>query len=152
MHRAAILRRLSDQLNFAMLSAGVHTQDQEKAMKIIFGTLLALASLGVMAQDKAAEPAAKETPKAKAADAPIPEKVPAKESEGSGPTVSIRTRDNGDVVEEYREGGIVRMVKVTPTRGKPYYIMDNNGDGRLDRADAEAAGGVVPVSWIIATW
>ena len=78
--------------------------------------------------------------------------MPAKESEGVGPTVSIRTRDNGDIVEEYREGGMVRMVKVTPTRGKPYYIMDNNGDGRLDRADAEAAGGVVPVSWIIATW
>ena len=121
-------------------------------MKIIFAILLSIASLGVIAQEKTAEPAAEATPKAKAADAPIPEKVPAKESEGSGPTVSIRTRDNGDVVEEYREGGIVRMVKVTPTRGKPYYIMDNNGDGRLDRADAEAAGGVVPVSWIIAAW
>ena len=121
-------------------------------MKIIFATLLTIASLGVMAEEKKAEPAAKEAPKAKAAEAPIPEKVPAKESEGAGPTVSIRTRDNGDIVEEYREGGIVRMVKVTPTRGKPYYIMDNNGDGRLDRADAEAAGGVVPVSWIIATW
>lgn len=121
-------------------------------MKIIIGTLLTLASLGVMAQDKAAEPAAKEAPEAKVEDAPIPEKVPTKESEGAGPTVSIRTRDNGDVVEEYRQGGMVTMVKVTPTRGKPYYIMDNNGDGRLDRADAEAAGGVVPVSWIIATW
>jgi Protein of unknown function (DUF2782) len=66
--------------------------------------------------------------------------------------VRIRTNDNGDVVEEYRQGGMVTMVKVTPTRGKPYYIMDNNGDGRLDRADAEAAGGVVPVSWVIATW
>lgn len=121
-------------------------------MKIIFATLLAIASLGVMAEEKKAEPATNETPKAKAADAPIPEKVPAKESESAGPTVSIRTRDNGDVVEEYRQGGMVTMVKVTPTRGKPYYIMDNNGDGRLDRADAEAAGGVVPVSWIIATW
>ena len=59
-----------------MLSAGVHTQDQEKAMKIIFGTLLTLASLGVMAQDKAAEPAAKETPKAEAVEAPIPESHP----------------------------------------------------------------------------
>jgi len=121
-------------------------------MKIIFGTLLTLASLGFVTAGNAAEPAKKEAPKAKAEDAPIPEKVPAKESEANGPSVSIRTRDNGDVVEEYREGGIVRMVKVTPTRGKPYYIMDNNGDGRLDRADAEAAGGVVPVSWIIATW
>lgn len=121
-------------------------------MKMFFGTLITLASLGFLGAANAAEPAAKEAPKAKAEEAPIPEKIPAKEREGAGPTVSIRTRDNGDIVEEYREGGIVRMVKVTPTRGKPYYIMDNNGDGRLDRADAEAAGGVVPVSWIIATW
>jgi hypothetical protein len=108
-------------------------------MSIIFSALLALA-----AQDAAAKPAVKEVP--------LPEKIPAKASDDNTPSVRIRTRDNGDIVEEYREGGIVHMVKVTPTRGKPYYIMDNNGDGRLDRADAEAAGGVVPVSWIIAEW
>ncbi len=118
-------------------------------MKIIFGVLLALAMQDVSAAEEAAEktvePAAK-------VEAPVPEKIPAKTNDDAEPTVRIRTRDNGDVVEEYRQGGIVTMVKVTPSRGKPYYIMDNNGDGRLDRADAEAAGGVVPVSWIIATW
>jgi hypothetical protein len=113
-------------------------------MSIIFSALLALAAQDAAATEKATEPAATE--------APLPEKIPAKASDDDAPTVRIRTRDNGDIVEEYREGGIVHMVKVTPTRGKPYYIMDNNGDGRLDRADAEAAGGVVPVSWIIATW
>lgn len=113
-------------------------------MSIIFSALLALAAQDASATEKTAEPTVKE--------APVPEKIPAKQSEDDAPSVRIRTRDNGDVVEEYREAGMVRMVKVTPTRGKPYYIMDNNGDGRLDRADAEAAGGVVPVSWIIATW
>lgn len=119
-------------------------------MSIIFSALLALAALAVVpAQDAAATEAPSE-PVAK--EAPVPEKIPAKASDDDTPSVRIRTRDNGDVVEEYRQGGIVTMVKVTPTRGKSYYIMDNNGDGRLDRADAEAAGGVVPVSWIIATW
>ena len=118
-------------------------------MKIIFGVLLALTMHDVSAAEKAAEKAAE--PAAKV-EAPVPEKIPAKTNDDAEPTVRIRTRDNGDVVEEYRQGGIVTMVKVTPSRGKPYYIMDNNGDGRLDRADAEAAGGVVPVSWIIATW
>ena len=119
-------------------------------MKIIFNVLFALAALTVVpaqdaaAAEKASEPAANE--------APLPEKIPAKGNEEDAPSVRIRTNDNGDVVEEYRQGGNVTMVKVTPTRGKPYYIMDNNGDGRLDRADAEVAGGVVPVSWIIATW
>ena len=117
-------------------------------MKIIFSVLMALAMQPAMAAEKAPKPAPKQATK----EAPIPEKIPAKADDKNAPSVSIRTRDNGDIVEEYREGGIVRMVKVTPTRGKPYYIMDNNGDGRLDRADAEAAGGVVPVSWVIATW
>lgn len=113
-------------------------------MKTIFSVLLLLVALDISAAEKTPAPVAK--------DAPIPEKVPAKANDDDAPTVRIRTRDNGDVAEEYMQGGVVTMVKVTPVRGKPYYIMDNNGDGRLDRADAEAAGGVVPVSWIIATW
>ena len=113
-------------------------------MKIILGLMLALTVQNAPAAEEKPAPAKKE--------APVPEKIPAKAGDDDATTVKIRTRDNGDVVEEYRQGGIVTMVKVTPARGKPYYIMDNNGDGRLDRADAEAAGGVVPVSWIIAEW
>ena len=113
-------------------------------MSVIFSALLALAAQDAATAEAPSDPVAKE--------APVPEKIPAKAGDDDTPSVRIRTRDNGDVVEEYRHGGMVTMVKVTPTRGKPYYIMDNNGDGRLDRADAEAAGGVVPVSWIIATW
>jgi hypothetical protein len=85
-------------------------------------------------------------------EAPIPQKIPAKAEPKDTVSVRIRTNDNGDVVEEYLQGGTVSMVKVTPKNGIAYYIMDNNGDGRLDRADAEAAGGIVPVSWVIATW
>jgi len=31
--------------------------------------------------------------------------------------VAVRTKPNGDVIEEYRVGGQMRMVKVTPARG-----------------------------------
>ena len=31
--------------------------------------------------------------------------------------VAVRTEKNGDVIEEYRVGGLLRMVKVTPSRG-----------------------------------
>ncbi len=115
-------------------------------MSLILSVFLAAAMAA-----NGAETAKSEKPTQKT-EAPIPEKIPDKNKDENEPTVRIRTNDNGDVVEEYRQGGMVTMVKVTPTRGKPYYIMDNNGDGRLDRADAEAAGGVVPVSWVIATW
>ena len=73
---------------------------------------------------------------APAAEAPIPEKIPSPPSEESVPTVNIRVEKNGDRVEEYRDSGRLTMVKVTPAHGKPYYLLDTNGDGKLSRAEA----------------
>ncbi|MGY0505784.1 DUF2782 domain-containing protein [Luteimonas sp. e5] len=50
-----------------------------------------------------------------------------------GAELAVRTEANGDVIEEYRVGGVLRMVKITPVRGVPYYLVDRNGDGRLDQ-------------------
>jgi hypothetical protein len=88
-----------------------------------------------------------------AQDVPIPEKIPSPPSEETEPAVTIRTGDNGDVVEEYRQGGVVTMVRVHPKGGGPAYtLMDSNGDGRLDKDDAEDAGGVSPVYFTIHEW
>lgn len=46
---------------------------------------------------------------------------------------SIRTEANGDVVAEYRVGGRIAVVKITPVNGPTYYLTDTDGDGRLDR-------------------
>jgi len=35
-------------------------------------------------------------------------------------------------IEEYRINGRLYMVKIIPARGYPYYLIDTNGDGRLD--------------------
>lgn len=64
--------------------------------------------------------------------------------------VAVRTEKNGDVIEEYRVGGQLRMVKVTPARGPAYYLIDENGDGRLDRSKGE--GPVSPVYWKLYGW
>ena len=69
---------------------------------------------------------------------------------GSAPAVSIRTEQNGDVVEEYRQNGRVTMVKVRPKVGIEYTMMDTNGDGRLDRSDSD--GPVGPVYYTIYEW
>lgn len=61
---------------------------------------------------------------------------------------AIRTESNGDVVEEYRVGGLLRMVKITPTRGVPYYLMDRNGDGRFEPPQ----GIVPPVYFKLYSW
>jgi hypothetical protein len=84
-------------------------------------------------------------------DVPIPEKVPSPPSEEAGPTVTIRSSDNGDRVEEYREGGKVYMVKVTPAHGKAYYLYDDDRNGRFDRSDAEK-NDISPVYWTIYEW
>ena len=85
-------------------------------------------------------------------DVPIPEKIPPPSSTEDAPTVNIHTMDNGDVVEEYRLAGQLTMVRVTPLHGKPYYLYDDDGNGRLDRNDAERNAGVSPVYWVIYEW
>lgn len=102
-----------------------------------------LASGGVAAQDAAAPTPTK-------GDVPIPEKEPAPVSRDSAPTVSIRSTEDGDVVEEYREGGRITMVRVTPKRGVPYYLYDDDRNGRLDRTDAD--GKLSPVYYTIYEW
>ncbi|KAF1712459.1 hypothetical protein CSC70_02775 [Pseudoxanthomonas kalamensis DSM 18571] len=55
----------------------------------------------------------------------------------TGADVAVRTADNGDVIEEYRVGGLLRMVKITPLRGPAYYLYDRNGDGKLDNENKQ---------------
>lgn len=56
----------------------------------------------------------------------------------------------GDLIEEYRVQGRLHVVKVTPRRGAPYYLIDTNGDGRLDSSEGE--GTVSPVMWKLFEW
>lgn len=110
-------------------------------MNMLIPLLFALA-----AQDagQAAEPAVRE-------EVPIPEKVQAPPAGEEPPTVSIRTESNGDRVEEYRQNGVLYMVKVTPERGPAYYLMDTDGNGRLNRNDG-AVEQVSPVYWTLYEW
>jgi hypothetical protein len=55
----------------------------------------------------------------------------------AGAVESTRTAGNGDVISEYRVGGQLRMVRVQPVRGPVYYLMDQNGDGHVDRDKGE---------------
>jgi len=83
-------------------------------------------------------------------DVPILPKIPSPPSEETAPTVHIQTGKNGDVVEEYRQGGQLYMVRFTPPHGKPYTLRDTNGDGKLDKTDNN--GDVAPVYWTIYEW
>ena len=47
-----------------------------------------------------------------------------------------RVAPNGDVIEEYRVAGQLRVVKVTPVRGATYYLIDQDRDGQPDDGEA----------------
>ena len=113
--------------------------------------LLALAAADPAPAATAAAPAAPTTTPAPSKDVPIPAKIPSPPSEETTPTVTIRDGVQGDRIEEYRLGGRLTMIRVVPKHGKPYYLYDDNGDGRLDRSDIDRAG-VRPVYWEIASW
>ncbi|SEM40110.1 Protein of unknown function [Pseudoxanthomonas sp. GM95] len=68
------------------------------------------------------------------------------------PDVAVRTEDNGDVIQEFRVAGALRMVKITPTRGPAYYLYDDNGDGKLDHSSAPNRGDISPVYWKLYGW
>lgn len=51
-------------------------------------------------------------------------------------------------VEEYRSGGRIYMIKVTPKVGAPYYLVDSKGDGKFARQESLDSG-FRPPQWII---
>lgn len=66
------------------------------------------------------------------------------------PEVTIIRREDA-VIEEYRINGQLYMVKVTPTVGRPYYLIDNDGDGRMEHRADTINRETVP-QWIIFSW
>lgn len=69
------------------------------------------------------------------------------ESSVEEPEVTI-TKETEQTVEEYRVGGRLYMIKITPKHGKPYYLVDDRGDGKFSRQESLDSGLRVP-RWII---
>ena len=66
------------------------------------------------------------------------------------PQVTILKRGT-DTVEEYRVAGKLYMIKVTPAHGVPYYMVDQNGDGKFVRDDTQGSN-IKPPMWVIFTF
>ncbi len=63
------------------------------------------------------------------------------------PQVTIK-KDKEQTVEEFRSHGKLYMIKITPKHGKPYYLIDDRGDGKFARQESLDSGLRVPV-WVI---
>ena len=108
------------------------------ATGLMFGLLI---SQSVLAQSEAPPPPPIREP--------LPPKVVAPE-DTLEPEVVIRQEDDR-MVEEYRRGGRVHMVRIIPTIGEPYYMIDTTGDGILDMKH-DTFEPVKPVYWKLFEW
>lgn len=63
------------------------------------------------------------------------------------PEVTI-IKQTEQTVEEYRVGGKLYMIKITPKIGAPYYLVDDQGDGKFARQESLDSG-FRPPRWII---
>jgi hypothetical protein len=78
---------------------------------------------------------------------PVPDGPPGPEDV---PPVTIKPSSQGRVVE-YRANGRLYMLKVIPRVGKPYYLIDQKGDGQFARQDGLDSG-MRPPMWVIKTF
>jgi hypothetical protein len=69
----------------------------------------------------------------------------AAESDIRGPDVTIIAGED-KTIHEYRQGGQLRMVKIIPKWGKPYYLVP--ADNTEGYGDLERAKTLIP-SWVI---
>jgi hypothetical protein len=102
-----------------------------------------LLAIGMSATALAAEPRSADL---KAAPPP-PAFNPDEQSPDAEPEVTIKKEEN-QTVEEYRSGGRLYMIKITPKHGKPYYLVDDRGDGKFARQESLDSGLRVP-TWTI---
>jgi hypothetical protein len=105
-------------------------------LRILLLLILSAVSAGVYADKKAPSKL----------DPPPP--PPAMDSSANDePEVTI-TKQAGKTVEEYRVGGKLYMIKITPKIGKPYYLVDDKGDGKFSRQESLDSG-LRPPRWVI---
>jgi len=85
-----------------------------------------------------------------AEDAPPPPPSPQMEGENLEPEVTI-TQTPDKITYEYSINGRRYMVKIVPTKGPAYYLLDLDGDGELDSQEDDPARIVVP-QWVLFRW
>ncbi len=86
-------------------------------------------------------------PESSLSEPPLFDAAPDTGAPDDEPQVTI-IKQTGQTVEEYRIGGKLYMVKITPKHGIPYYLVDERGDGKLTRQESLDSG-FRPPRWVI---
>jgi hypothetical protein len=75
----------------------------------------------------------------------------AQEDELLEPDIVI-TSQKQTLVEEYRIAGQTYMIKITPKKGRHYFLVDNNGDGSLESRMNNISPNYLIPSWVLLHW
>ena len=86
-------------------------------------------------------------------DVPEPPTLPdpVESGEAIEPEITVIHRKDA-TIEEYRVNGNLYMVKITPVVGKPYYLVDRDGDGRMEARFSGIYKDVVVPQWVLFSW
>lgn len=71
--------------------------------------------------------------------------------DGLEPEINIQQFDNREV-QEYSVNDHVYMVKITPTVGSPYYLVDPDGTGEMEYKRDTVGLEVNPPRWTLFRW
>lgn len=79
------------------------------------------------------------------------EQADADEADNAESGVVIKAPEQ-KTIDEYRINGKLYMIRITPEKGAPYYLVDADGDGDLETRTNELAPDFLIPSWVIFSW
>lgn len=84
---------------------------------------------------------------------PEPPEIPSAVESGAAlePEVTIIQRE-GETIEEYRINGQLYKIKITPSAGPAYYLIDNDGDGLLETRGNDIVEESNIPQWVLFSW
>lgn len=87
--------------------------------------------------------------------APLPDQPdippPVESGETLDPDITI-IRKGKETIEEYRINGRLYMVKITPSIGPAYYMIDSDGDGNMDVRRSDVRRDMDVPRWVLFSW
>jgi hypothetical protein len=85
---------------------------------------------------------------------PVPPTLPDPVESGEvlEPEIQIRPGKDGGTITEYSVNGNVYKVKITPSFGPPYYLIDKNGDGKMDCKVNNVYDDICVSEWVLFSW
>ncbi len=88
------------------------------------------------------------------ANVPAPPDLPDPVESGEvlEPEITIHPGKDGGTITEYSVNGNVYKVKITPAFGPPYYLIDKNGDGKMDCKTNNIYDDICVSEWVLFSW